>query len=88
MLAAGGNRPADRAPAEILLPFGSDPNQTVRIRGTDFPAAQDIEVVLVPSSGERVVYPAELDMNTNPDEVTVNVEIPVNTRTRVWAWTK
>jgi len=83
-----GRAIAPGAPAEILLPFGSSPNQTVRIRAADFVGNLPIEVVLVPSSGEREVYEADIDMNTDPDEVTVDVEIPVNTRTRVWAWSR
>jgi hypothetical protein len=76
------------APAEIILPVGTDPSQTVVVRGSDFVEAQAIEVVLVPSNGPRQLYAAEIDMSTNPDQVSVNVELPVNVRTRVWVWTR
>ena len=58
------------------------------MRATNFDGTVPIEVVLVPSSGDRLVYEAELNMITNLAELTVDVEIPANTRTRVWAWTR
>jgi hypothetical protein len=88
VIEVAGETIAPGAPVEILLPVGTDPNQSVVVRGSDFVGAQAIEVVLVPSNGPRQVYDAEIDMNTNPDQVTVNVEFPVNVRTRVWAWTR
>jgi len=88
VIEVAGRAIAPGAPAEILLPPGTDPNQTIVVRGSDFVGAQAIEVALVPSNGPRQVYDAEIDMSTNPDQVTVDVAFPVNVRTRVWAWTR
>lgn len=83
-----GQAIAPGAPVDILLPFGSNPNQTVRVRATDFTGTVPIEVVLVPTSGARTVVQSQINMTTNPAETTVNVTFPVNNRTRVWAWTR
>jgi hypothetical protein len=83
-----GQAIAGGAPADVLLPFGSNPNQTVKVRATDFTGTLPIEVVLVPTSGPRSVVQAQINMTTNPAQTTVNVTFPVNNRTRVWAWTR
>jgi hypothetical protein len=86
--AAGQTIAEGSGPVEILLPFGTSPNQTVTIRARDFSGVVPIEVVLTPSSGEREVVQGQITMSTNPAEATINVTLPVNTRTRVSAWTR
>jgi hypothetical protein len=86
--AAGQVIPVASGPVEILLPAGTSPNQTVTIRARDFTGVVPIEVALTPSSGERQVVQSQITMTTNPAEATINVTLPVNTRTRVSAWTR
>jgi hypothetical protein len=87
--AAGESIPLDQAePIEVILPFGSTPQRTVVVRASGFPGSVDIDVVLTPDSGPATVYPATIDMNTDPDTVTVNVEFPINRSTRVTAWSR
>lgn len=83
-----GQAIAAGAPVDVLLPFGTNPNQTVTVRATDFTSTVPIDVVLVPTSGQRTVIPAQINMTTNPAQTTVNVTFPLNNRTRVWAWTR
>jgi len=76
-------------PVLVLLPFGSTTSRTVTVQARDFIGMVPINVVLTPESGVPVVYPADIDMSTgNPAQVIVNVEIPVNTATRINAWTR
>jgi hypothetical protein len=88
IIEAAGQAIPGGAPVDVLLPFGSNPNQTVKVRASDFTGSVPIDVVLVPTSGPRIVIPAQINMTTNPAQVTVNVIFPVNNRTRVWAWTR
>jgi hypothetical protein len=58
------------------------------VRARDFTGTVPIEVVLVPATGARIVQQSQINMTTNPAEVTLNFTFPVNTRTRVEAWTR
>ena len=76
-------------PVLVLLPFGSSTDRTVTVQARDFTGIVPIDVVLTPDNGDRVVYPAEIDMGLgNPAQVVVDVVVPVNTITRVHAWTQ
>jgi hypothetical protein len=76
-------------PVQVLLPFGSSPDRTVRVQARGFTGIVPIDLVLTPESGGRIVYPAQIDMSSgNPAQVTVNVQFPINTVTRVTAWTR
>jgi len=75
-------------PVTILLPFGSNPSRTVTVRATDFTGLVPIDVVLTPDNGDRVVYPAQINMVSNPAQVLVNVQVPINAHTRVEVWTR
>lgn len=76
-------------PVMVLLPFGSTTSRTVTVQARDFIGIVPINVVLTPASGPPVVYPADIDMSLgNPAQVIVDVEIPVNTATRIHAWTR
>ncbi|MDO8632194.1 MAG: hypothetical protein Q7R41_17055 [Phycisphaerales bacterium] len=74
------------APATILLAFGSTPSRTVFVRATHFTGVVPIDVVLTPDNGDRVVYPAEI--NVSQGDLAVNVEVPINSITRVEVWTR
>jgi hypothetical protein len=86
--AAGRAIAEGSGPVEVLLPFGSTTSQTVKVQARNFTGSVSIEVVLVPASGPRTVKQTQINMSTNPAQVTVNVEIPVNNSTRVEAWTR
>jgi hypothetical protein len=88
LVEVAGRAIAPGAPVDILLPFGTNPNQNVKVRATDFTGTVPIEVVLVPASGPRTVVQSQITMTTNPAQATVNVTFPLNNRTRVWAWTR
>lgn len=87
---AGQDIPEEQPePVSVLLPFDSSPNRTVTVQARDFTGLVPIEVVLTPDSGARRVYQAEINMKSgNPAQVVVPVEIPVNSITRVHAWTR
>jgi hypothetical protein len=77
------------APVTVLLAFGSTPSRTVFVRATHFTGVVPIDVVLTPDNGDRVVYPAEINMGQgNSAQVAVNVEVPINSITRVEVWTR
>ena len=74
-------------PVLVLLPFGSTTTRTVTVQGRGFAGIVPIQVVLTPENGVPVVYPADIDMSlSDPAQVIVDVEIPVNTLTRIDAW--
>ena len=76
-------------PVTVLLPFGSTSSRTVTVQARDFTGLVPINVVLTPDNGDRVIYPAEINMGQgNPAQVVVNVEVPVNSFTRVEVWTR
>ena len=76
-------------PVLVLLPFGSTTSRTVTVQARDFIGIAPINVVLTPEGGASVVYPAEIDMSLgDPAQVIANVEIPINTPTRIQVWTR
>jgi hypothetical protein len=87
--AAGTSIPVGSGPVSITLPFGSDTSQNVIVQATGFAGIVDIDVVITPENGTRVVYPAQIDSTGgSPATVTVPVEIPVNTPVIVNVWTR
>jgi hypothetical protein len=86
--AAGRSIPEGSGPVAVVLPFGSPSAQTVTVRATNFTGPLPIEVVLVPTSGPRQVVQTEINTSANPPEVRVDVDIPVNNRTSIYAWTR
>jgi hypothetical protein len=61
----------------------------VIVQATGFAGIVDIDVVITPENGTRVVYPAQIDSTGgSPATVTVPVEIPVNTPVIVNVWTR
>ncbi len=91
ILEAAGQIIAEGAPnpVTVLLPFGSSSSRTVKVQARHFTGVVPIDVVLTPDNGDRVVYPAEINMNLgNPRQIVVNVEVPINSNTRVEVWTR
>jgi hypothetical protein len=74
-------------PVMILLQFGSNPILQIYVRATHFTGVVPIDVVLTPDNGDRVIYPAEIDMGQD-NHALVTVEVPVNVNTRVEVWTR
>jgi len=71
----------------IDLPFGSPTQQTVTVQGRNLTGLVAIEIVLVNSSGDPVVYPAQLDFTAgDPAQTTVTVDLEANNRTDIFAW--
>ncbi len=86
---AGQNILVGSGPVSITLPFGTNPTQNVVVQATDFEGMVDIDVVVTPENGTRVVYPATIDATGgNPAQVTVPVQIPLNTGVLINAWTR
>lgn len=86
---AGQNIPVGSGPASVTLPFGTNPNQNVVVQATDFAEMVDIDVVVTPENGTRVVYPATIDATVNnPAQVTVPVVIPTNVGVLIHVWTR
>ncbi|MCB1044395.1 MAG: hypothetical protein KDC35_15745 [Acidobacteria bacterium] len=85
--AAGQSISVGSNPVTVILPYGSPAMQNVVVQGTDFPSSQNIEVVITPVVGVKTVYPAVLDMDVNPDTITVPVTLPANTVVNIHVWT-
>lgn len=79
----------DSGPVTLLLPSGTSPNQSIRIRARDFGQRVPLRVVLTPDSGPATPFDAEVD-NSAPGsaEVLVPVVFPINQLTRVHVWTR
>ena len=88
--AAGQNIPEDTPnPVTVLLPFGSTSSRTVTVRARNFTGIVPIDVVLTPDNGDRVIYPDQIDMGQSSSaQVIVNVDVPINSITRVEVWTR
>lgn len=86
---AGNAIPLGSAPLTFTLPFGSNPQSTVKIQARDFGRVVPIRVVLTPDSGVPIIADAEIDnLAANPAVVAVPVTIPVNTPVIVHCWTR
>ena len=87
--AAGRAIAVGDGPTQVLLPSGSSPNQTVKIRARDFNQLVPIRVVLTPDSGPAQTYDAQIDNTAvNPAETTLNVVIPPNVLTHIHVWNR
>jgi hypothetical protein len=86
---AGQDIPVGSAPVTFQLPFGSDPNQIVRVQASDWNRVVPIRLVLTPDSGAPVQFDAEIDNTAqNPALADVPVTVPVNTPVTVHCWTR
>jgi hypothetical protein len=87
--AAGQMIAEDSGPVTITLPFNAPSTQSVTVKATDFTGNVPIDVVVVPATGSRQTYQTSIAMNGQQTaQVSVNVEIPANVTTRIWAWTR
>lgn len=87
--AAGRAIAVGDGPTQVLLPSGSSPNQTVKVRARDFNQLVPIRVVLTPDSGPAQTYDAQIDNTAaNPAETTINVVIPPNVLTHIHVWNR
>lgn len=78
-----------QGPVTVTLPPGASEAQTIVLQARDFEDIVNVEVVLIPDSGDRLVFEAQIDnRNNNPAVVSVPVQVPANTRTHVHAWTR
>lgn len=74
-------------PVVLILPFGSDPNQIIKVQARSFRKSIPIQVVLTPDNGDPIVYDAQVDNRAaDPAVVSVPVTLPVNQRVTVNAW--
>ncbi len=85
-------------PVTLQLPFGSDPNLTVKIKATGWNRIVPIQVVLTPDSGAPTVFKAQIDNRLladgsvrivgfpNSSTVSVPVVFPVNTLVTIHCW--
>lgn len=73
----------------IILEFEDPEDQIVRVQARNFSGIVPISVVLIPESGSTSQFDADIDMNSgDPSFVDVNVKMPKNTLTHVFAWTR
>ncbi|NUN98282.1 MAG: hypothetical protein HUU16_19130 [Candidatus Omnitrophica bacterium] len=86
---AGQNIPLGSGPVSITLPFGTNPSQNVVVQATDFEGMVDIDVVVTPENGTREIFPATIDATGGGTaQVSVPVQIPLNTGVLIHAWTR
>ena len=88
--AAGTNIPEGSGSAvSIVLPFGTDPNQTVTVQARDYDGVVPIAVVVQPENGARTVVEDSIDnLAANPASKVINVVLPVNVPVKIFAWTR
>ncbi len=72
----------------ILLPNGSPTNQPVVVRTRNFGTKVPVRIVVAPDNGTTQYFDSEVDSTAGNAEKTVNVNIPANTPTKVFAWTR
>jgi hypothetical protein len=88
--AAGQQIPLGIAgPVQVTLSPNSSTDQIVRLRAQDFTGPLRVEVVVVPESGPKRVYPIDIDTTVgNPQTVPVTVGITPDMVNRIYAWTR
>jgi len=72
----------------ILLPNGSPTNQPVVVRTRNFGTKVPVRIVVAPDNGTTQYFDSEVDSTAGNAEKTVTVNIPANTPTKVFAWTR
>ena len=87
--AAGKDVPQDSGTVTFILPFDSDPAQTIKVRASGFGRVVPILVTLTPDSGSPIRITSQIDNTApTPAEVEVPVTLPTNTRVTVHVWTE
>lgn len=75
--------------AALLLPVGSSTTQTVKLLGRNFTGSVPIEVAVVPENAPTTYYTGNLVAAADrTGQVSINVEIPGNIPTSIYAWPK
>ncbi len=88
---AAGTAVAEGAagPVSVILPTGTTPNQTIKVRARDFGGVVPIRVRLTPESGDAITVDAQIDNTVNnPATVDVPVTLPINTGVNVMVFTR
>ena len=88
---AAGTAVAEGAagPVSVILPTGTSPNQTIKVRARDFGGVVPIRVRLTPESGDAITVDAQIDNTVNnPATVDVPVTLPINTGVNVMVYTR
>ncbi len=81
--------PNASSPVNQVLPQGTNPQQTVRCRVSNFNGTAKLQVRLTPENGDFINYNLDIpNPGPEPAEGEVTVTFPVNLMTRVDAWTR
>jgi hypothetical protein len=88
--AAGENIPDGTTnDIKIILGFEDPQSQIIRVQARNFTGIVPISVVLIPETGSTSKFDADIDMSKgNPSYVDVTVQMPKNTLTHIFAWTR
>jgi hypothetical protein len=77
------------APVAVILPAGTNPNQTIKVRARDFGGIVPIRIRLIPDSGEAITVDSQIDNTVNnPATVDVPVTLPLNTEVNIQVYTR
>lgn len=86
--AAGNVVPQGQGPVSFILPFGSSPERTIKLRAEDFNRVVSVRIAVSPESGNTLFVDGDIDnLSSNPAEVELPVTLPVNTMVTIMAWT-
>lgn len=76
-------------PVNVILPFGSSPNRTIKVQARDFGGSVPVQLVLTPEQGRPITYQGTINnAGGNPASATFNVTLPVNVLTFVNAYSR
>lgn len=76
-------------PVSVILPAGTSPNQTIKVRARDFGGVVPIRLRLTPGSGDAITANAWIDKTVkNPATVDLPVTLPINTGVNVMVYTR
>jgi hypothetical protein len=74
---------------QIILPFDDPTTQTITIQASNFKGIVPITIVVHPENGTPVKYDTEIDMGGNSKaQISEDVQIPKNTITFIYVWTR
>ena len=97
---AGTAVPIGSGPVHFQLPFGSDPNRTIKVQARGWDRVVPIKIVMTPDSGVPTEFTAQIDNRSdgtvpagdgsvrpiNSTVVSVPVVFPVNTLVTIQCW--
>lgn len=81
--------PDAAAPVSVELGEGAPEQQTVKVRARNFNGTAEVTVVVVPDAGEKASFNLDI-ANPGPGagEATVTVDVPANTISHLYVWTR